>query len=131
MRRTDKKIHDIQVDTLIERILTDYKQGQTLNPNIFADLEALRERYMLHEQPTVVKSIRLASEHLARFGDFKLAYWNDEEDGELTLPIFEYYIGLIANPTNKYNRDEIKEVNILLKASLDGEIIVKKSLGEE
>ena len=131
MRKTDKKISDIQVDTLVARILENYNQNQSISSAVIADLYTLRERYILHEQPTVVKSIRLCCEHLEKFNQFQLTYWNDEEDGELTVPIFEYYVGLIANPTNKYNRDEIKEVNILLKASLTGEIIIKKSLGED
>jgi hypothetical protein len=130
MRKTDKKISDMQVETLVEGILKNYNPSAPILAEVIADLYMLRERYMLHEQPTVVKSIRLCCEHLEKFGQFQLAYWNDEEDGELTVPIFEYYMGLISNPTNKYNRDEIKEVNILLKASLTGEEIVKKSLGE-
>ncbi len=129
MAKVDKKIRDPKIQDCIDRIREAYQaNGQKVSPSIIEDMKAMREHFIVHNQPTIVKSIRLAYEHLEKFGDFVIEYHNDEEpdeDGEgdeieLPVPIFEYYIGLLSNPTNKYNRDEIKEINILLKESLEG-----------
>lgn len=147
MAKVDKRIRDPKIHELINNILTAYKDNnQTFVPSIIEDMQALRLRFIEHSQPTIVKSIRLAYEHIEKFGKFEIDYTNEDfdmeeeeydEEGnliekpeplvkpepaekvELPVPIFEYYIGLLANPTNKYNRDEIKEINILLKESLE------------
>jgi hypothetical protein len=128
MAKVDKKIRDPKIQDCIDSIRAAYQaSGQKITPSIIEDMKAMREHFIVHNQPTIVKSIRLAYEHLEKFGDFVIEYHNDEEpdeDGEgeeieLPVPIFEYYIGLLSNPTNKYNRDEIKEINILLKDSME------------
>ena len=146
MAKIDKRIRDPRIHELINNILTTYKNNNnSFVPSIIQDMQTLRERFIEHNQPTIVKSIRLAYEHIEKFGKFDIDYTNEDfdmdaeydEEGnlipkeveaaeektekvELPVPIFEYYIGLLANPTNKYNRDEIKEINILLKESLEG-----------
>ena len=129
MAKTDKKLRDPKIDAHINNILTAYSKDQKISEGIINEMKAIRELFIEHAQPTIVKSIRLAYEHIETYGDFKIDYHNDEEpfddpeeggeiEIELPVPIFEYYIGLLGNPTNKYNRDEIKEINILLKESL-------------
>ncbi len=86
-------------------------------------MKALRELFKEMKQPTIVKSIRLVYEHLAAHDTLdNLSYWEEEEielDEENSS--YEYYIGLLTNPTNKYNREEIKELNALLKAKASGD----------
>jgi hypothetical protein len=132
MAKTDKKLRDPKIEAHINNILAAYSKDPKIGEGIINEMKAMRELFIEHAQPTIVKSIRLAYEHIEKYGDFQIDYHNDEEpfddpeaeDGggeieiELPVPIFEYYIGLLGNPTNKYNRDEIKEINILLKDSL-------------
>ncbi len=128
MAKIDKRLRDPKIIAHVRRIVglhLDADQGFT--PEIIEEMKAMREHFIKHHaQPTIVKSIRLAYEHIAKYNAFAVDYQNDEpneEDGELDteLPVslFEYYIGLLSNPTNKYNRDEIKELNILLKYSIE------------
>ena len=98
-------------------------------PALIAKMKELREVFIEHEQPTIVKSLRLAYEHIEHYGDYRLTYMGRdesllEEGEEVEAPAegispFEYFMDLLANPTNKYNKDEIKEVNLLLKESLE------------
>ncbi len=119
IRKSDKKIRDPKMQEHLTRILDAFQANPVVTPAIIEDMKALRQRFIEHKQPTIVKSIRLAIEYVDKYNNFDIPYWNEEEDGELTVPMFEYYIGLLANPTNKYNRDEIKEINIVLKDILD------------
>lgn len=128
MAKVDKRLRDPKIQEHVRRIIGLYLDGElSFSQEILEEMRQLREHYIKHHsQPTIVKSIRLAYEHIEKYGTFAIDYQNDEpneEDGELDtdLPVtlFEYYIGLLSNPTNKYNRDEIKEINILLKYSLE------------
>jgi hypothetical protein len=122
MAKNDKKAPDSKNQELINRILADFDPNARMGEPILTQLKELRQRFIEQEQPTIVKSIRLACEIIEKYGHFEIPYWNEEEDGELTVPMFEYYLGLLSNPYNKYNRDEIKEINIVLKDNLSDEV---------
>lgn len=126
--RKQERIKDKRIPLYIGKIKELYHQGEEQREEFVAKMKELREIFIEHEQPTIVKSLRLCYEHIEKHGEYQIAYWgNDEsllEEGEAieqpasALPAFDYFTGLISNPSNKYNRDEIKEVNLLLKASL-------------
>ena len=86
-------------------------------------MRALRELFkQTEQQPTIVKSIRLVYEHIQHHGSLDgLRYWEEEEiELDEQNPSFLYYVDLLTNPSNKYNREEIKELNLQLKELAEG-----------
>lgn len=123
MKKTvDKNVFN-SVKQLSEELAKAYRANQEVTEEMFNQLKELREMFKEMELPTIVKSIRLVYEHLEAYGTLdNLPYWEEEEieiDEENSS--FEYYLGLLANPTNKYNREEIKAINALLKEIADSE----------
>ncbi|MBL4648771.1 MAG: hypothetical protein JKY03_03500 [Aureispira sp.] len=119
MKKTVEKDITNSIKEIIQELVTAYRTNKEVNPEMIEQMKAMRELFKELEQPTIVKSVRLAYEHIGNHGSLdNLTYWEDEEielDEENSS--FEYYLGLLTNPTNKYNREEIKELNVLLKGS--------------
>jgi len=118
MKKTiEKNVVDSGMKKIIDDLKAAYQTNKSVTPEMTEQMKALRELFKNIKQPTVVKSIRLVYEHIAAHGNLdNLSYWEEEEieiDEENSS--YEYYLGLLCNPTNKYNREEIKEINILLK----------------
>lgn len=117
MKKTVDKDVLNSIKEIIKELVAAYKTDKKVTPEMIEQMKAMRELFKELEQPTIVKSIRLTYEHLGNYGSLdNLTYWEEEEielDEENSS--FEYYLGLLTNPTNKYNREEIKELNILLK----------------
>lgn len=117
MKKTVDKDVLNSIKEIIKGLVTAYKASKEVSPEMIEQMKAMRELFKELEQPTIVKSIRLTYEHLGNHGSLdNLSYWEEEEielDEENSS--FEYYLGLLTNPTNKYNREEIKELNVLLK----------------
>lgn len=117
MKKTVEKDVLNSIKDIIKELVVAYKANKEVKPEMIEQMKALRELFKELKQPTIVKSVRLAYEHLSNHGSLdNLSYWEDEEielDEEHSS--FEYYLGLLTNSTNKYNREEIKELNILLK----------------
>lgn len=101
----------------LDNLKAAYQENKAVSEAMIDEMKAVRELFKELEQPTIVKSVRLVYEHLQAHDNLdNLSYWEAEEiviDEENSS--FEYYIGLLTNPTNKYNREEIKELNISLK----------------
>ncbi len=123
MKKTVEKDVMNAIKTKIEALQAAYKTNKEVTAEMVDEMKALRELFKEMKQPTIVKSIRLVYEHLAAHDTLdNLSYWEEEEielDEENSS--YEYYIGLLTNPTNKYNREEIKELNALLKAKASGD----------
>lgn len=117
MKKTVDKDVLNSIKGIIKELVAAYKENKEVTPEMIEQMKAMRELFKELEQPTIVKSIRLTYEHIGNHGNLdNLPYWEEEEielDEENSS--FEYYLGLLTNPTNKYNREEIKELNILLK----------------
>ncbi|MFT7589390.1 MAG: hypothetical protein ACI959_001608 [Limisphaerales bacterium] len=98
-------------DSKAKKLLQEIKDIYTASQ--FTDLEKLvpamsrlRERIKEIENPLVVKTIRLAYEHLEEYKDFLINYVEAEEVGGLNN--FEYLLSLWADPMNKYNREDLQ-----------------------
>lgn len=117
MKKTVEKDVMNTIKTKIEGLQTAYQNHKEVTPEMIEELKALRELFKELQKPTIVKSIRLVYEHIEVHGSLdNLSYWEEEEiELDENNSSFEYYIGLLTNPTNKYNREEIKELNVLLK----------------
>jgi hypothetical protein len=112
-----KEIHDPRIPKYLEDIKNSYLENNNFSDDVVAKMKELREIYKEHKQPTLVKSVRLVYEFAADFDGFHIQLWEDEND----ISSLEYYLDLLSNPFNKYNREEIKELNNYLKAKLNGE----------
>jgi hypothetical protein len=116
-KKEEKKNRDPKVVELVEKITKAFEKDKKFSTDVVAKMQELRNLFIEQEQPTIVKSIRLVYEYAEAFGGFSIETW--EEDGGLSS--FEYYLGLLENCHNKYNREEVKALNAYLKAKLAGE----------
>lgn len=75
-------------------------------------LKVLREYYKETGDPTLTKVCRLAYEHIEENGDFTVDLLEEREPGD--KPSFEYFLDLLIDSGNKFNREEIQEFKQLL-----------------
>jgi hypothetical protein len=115
-----KTIDKVLVSNKMIKILDDLKvafNANEVNEEMIEQMKTLRELFKEIELPTIVKSIRLTYEHLSVHANLdNLPYWEQEEieiDEQNTS--INYYLDLLYNPNNKYNKEEIKEMNVMLK----------------
>jgi hypothetical protein len=116
-KKEEKKIRDPRISDLMALIVKYDKKNKPFSADLVKKMQELRELYIEFEQPTLVKSIRLVCEYAEAFEMFKIDAW-EEEGGMSTL---EYFLYLLNNAHNKYNKDELKSLNTYLKARMDGE----------
>jgi hypothetical protein len=116
-KKEEKKNRDPKVVDLVEKIKKAFSKDKGISQNVVSKMQDLRNLFIEQEQPTLVKSIRLVYEYAEAFDEFKIDLW-EEEGG---LGSFDYYLGLLENSHNKYNKEEIKSLNVYLKARLAGE----------
>jgi len=116
-KKDDKKARDPRITELIDQIKKSYSKSKTFSEEVVKKMQELREIFIELEQPTLVKAIRLVYESAATFNGFAITLWEEDcVDGSLF-----YFLDLLANAHNKYNRDEIRAMNVHLKARLAGE----------
>jgi hypothetical protein len=116
-KKEEKKNRDPKVVDLVEKIKDAFAKDNGFSKNVVSAMQELRSLFIEQEQPTLVKSIRLVYEYAEAFDNFSIDAW-EEEGG---LGSFDYYLGLLENSNNKYNKEEIKALNNYLKARLAGE----------
>ena len=122
MKKTvDKDIVSTKMIALLDSIKSSFS-AEAYNEETLAQMKELREMFKAVQQPTIVKSVRLVYEHLSEYGNLdSLPYWEQEEielDNQQTSIC--YYLDLLYNPSNKYNKEEIKEINAMLKEIAEG-----------
>lgn len=77
-------------------------------------LKTLREWFKSNlNEPGYVKMLRLAYENIEENGDYTFAYL-EEEDGKANL---EYFIDLLSDYQNKYNKDELIDIRHLMEGT--------------
>jgi len=113
---------------LIKKIQSDLISDGLVVENIVADLQKLREFALLEEKPVLVKSIRLAYEHIQNNNAFLIAIPSDEpiEEEETTnataqeakndLESLQYLLSLYKDINNKHNLEDLKDYNTRLLA---------------
>jgi hypothetical protein len=116
-KKEEKKNRDPKVVDLVDKIKDAFANDNGFSKNVVSAMQELRSLFIEQEQPTLVKSIRLVYEYAEAFDSFSIDAW-EEEGG---LGSFDYYLGLLENSNNKYNKEEIKALNNYLKARLAGE----------
>lgn len=143
-RDYDAVLRDTFVQESIAQLRTDFQAAeQRITPEMIELMKKVRERFIELELPSMVKVLRLTYEHVDAEGNFDFVYTGpkpEEEEEEaaegeepteaeapeeeveeasaedLGLSSFEYLLQLLSKPTNKYNREEIREFAAQLKA---------------
>ncbi|MDM1459574.1 hypothetical protein VSP10_04435 [Myroides odoratimimus] len=115
---------------LIKKIQSDLISDGLVVENIVADLQKLREFALLEEKPVLVKSIRLAYEHIQNNKAFLIAIPSDEpieeeaEEGATAvekeakndLESLQYLLSLYKDIDNKHNLEDLRDYNNRLLA---------------
>lgn len=85
------------------RKLVSYEQLDI--EKIVSLMKEIREIVKSVGDPLVVKTIRLAYENIEANNELVVEYLEDQED----LNNLEYFVDLLKDAQNKYNRDEIED----------------------
>lgn len=108
---------------LIEKIQKDINSKKFNSNSIIEDLKKIRENSMELNTPTLIKSLRLAYEHIEQNDAFLIEIPNDEPlDGNVNSEIskyaennnlesFDYFLSLVKNYSKKSNLLDLKEYN--------------------
>jgi hypothetical protein len=79
---------------------------------VVAQLKELREYFKTYlKEPGYVKMIRLAYENIEENGDYTFNFLEDG-DGKANL---EYFVDLLGEYQNKYNKEELQELRNLME----------------
>lgn len=108
----NKLVINPEIKQLLNELKEDYQNNGKVTERMIEKMQQLRKMYIDLSLPTVVKSIRLVYEYIQKNESFSIKTWEEEDE---QVSSFEYFLDLLSNPTNKYNRDEIKELNVFLK----------------
>lgn len=85
-----------------------------INENVVKQLQDLREWFKANlSEPGYVRMIRLAYENIEENGDYTFLYLEDE-DGKANL---KYFLELLADYQNKYNKDELIDVRHVMEGT--------------
>lgn len=77
-------------------------------------LKELREWFKANlNEPGYVRMIRLAFENMEENGDYTFLYL-EEEDGKANL---EYFVDLLSDYQNKYNKEELIDIRHLMEGT--------------
>ncbi|MCC9043431.1 hypothetical protein LNQ81_12195 [Myroides sp. M-43] len=114
---------------LIKKIQSDLIADGLVVENIVADLQKLREFALLEEKPVLVKSIRLAYEHIQNNNAFLIAIPSDEpveeeeegatkseQEAKNDLESLQYLLSLYKDIDNKHNLEDLRDYNTRLLA---------------
>ncbi len=85
-----------------------------INENVVKQLQDLREWFKANlSEPGYVRMIRLAYENIEENGDYTFLYLEDE-DGKANL---KYFLELLGDYQNKYNKDELIDVRHVMEGT--------------
>lgn len=114
---------------LIKKIQSDLIADGLVVENIVADLQKLREFALLEEKPVLVKSIRLAYEHIQNNNAFLIAIPSDEpveeeeegatkseQEAKNDTESLQYLLSLYKDINNKHNLEDLRDYNTRLSA---------------
>ena len=91
---------------LFEKAVKIAQDGKDLTAAIPV-LMQLREQSKAAEDPLVTKVLRLASQYIENTGGFEVGQYFEEEPLPDDMSNLEYFLELIAESDNKFNREEL------------------------
>jgi hypothetical protein len=98
---------------VLKRIQNSYAENGLAVDQLVPLLKELRPYAIEIENPLLVKIIRMTYEHLEEYNDFLIRYVDDSLGEEVND--FGYLLQLIADPDNKYNKEDLQEYRDRLK----------------
>lgn len=97
---------------IIDKIKLELNQGGLDADKVIALLKELREFFKANlKEPGYVRMIRLAYEDIEANGDYTFLFL-EESDGKENLA---YFLDLLADHSNKYNREELQDIRNLME----------------
>ena len=110
--------------SIIKQIVDGVNKNGIIKSDLIDQLQALRNEFIEHKDPLVTKILRLLCEYLENTGLFNINLMSEVEEGEEMPDISEdfnemkanllYFIELITDPSNKYNREELEALKFRL-----------------
>ncbi|MCO6495032.1 MAG: hypothetical protein J5I91_05045 [Bacteroidetes bacterium] len=106
-----------KANKLIQKIASEIKKNGIDAESIIPQLQELRELAKLEKDPVVIRSIRMAYEHLENNGgwEYPVIKPEEDEDGNLIEDAgytaeehFDALLAMIEKSDNKYNKDELR-----------------------
>jgi hypothetical protein len=93
---------------LFEKAVKIAQDGKDLTSAIPV-LMQLREQAKAAEDPLVTKVLRLASQHIENNESFEVGQYFEEEPLPDDMSNLEYFLQLVADSDNKFNREELAQ----------------------
>ena len=97
---------------LIEDIKKNVEKNGFDPEKVVDQLKDLREMAKEEQDPLLVKAIRLTYEYIEEKGTFNVSFL-EETEGQYGN--FFYFLDLVRQSDNKYNREELQELSSVLK----------------
>ena len=107
------KMKNAQNSLFFDGLLKEAAKKDANLDKVAEQLLELRETVKAEGDPLVVKLLRMAAEHLKNNGSFELSD-KFEEPLPDDVSNLEYFIQLIAESQNKFNREELQEFKAVL-----------------
>ena len=112
-----------KANALIKKMQTNLEKKGFDAASLIKDLKTLRPFAKEEEDPLITKTIRLAYQYLEENGSFDIDIVVDEdEEGNPILmedaddkENMAYYLQLLLDSSNEYNRNEIRDINPQLR----------------
>lgn len=107
-------MEDKKIVSRIEAIRTEIKKDGIDVDKLVKELRDIREIVKdMDQYPLVVRALRLVADYIDANSTFDIHFLEDSEDPAENL---DYYLQLLEQPENEYNRDELKELTDVLRA---------------
>lgn len=104
-----------QVITLLADMIEEVQNGMYNAELTHKQLSELRLIAIDAEQPLAAKAIRLVMEALDTTGNITVECFDEEDLAGISA--FEYFLQLLQDPTNRYNREDLRalrdELNVV------------------
>lgn len=101
-----------EAQRLCDKIAKNFAKDNAAKEQTIADLKTLRNYFIDIKDPMLTKITRLAYEHIEQHGSFDVEIEDFEPDEEQST--FEYFMELVMNYDNNYNREELQEIKMRL-----------------
>lgn len=97
----------------LDKVESVYKKSGFAGTELIDALKELREVFKAAGDPTLTKVTRLTYEHIQANEDFNIDIFEEDREGTDETS-FEYFLSLLKDADNKFNREEIQEYKALL-----------------
>ena len=101
-----------EAQRLCDKIAKNFAKDKEGKEQTINDLKTLRNYFIEIKDPFITKMVRLAYEQLENNGNFDIEIEDFTPDEEQST--FEYFMELILNYDNNYNREELREIKAQL-----------------